>query len=320
MSFHEIPVIIVIYDAGGRRKTWPFLSFYPLILNFVHSRRSRSDPTKRALKVSPPNWLSCAPILQTASWKVGSWKSIAIETSTWSSRWKGEQSAAAALSEPRFLNVVYPLQKTRYGTYVMLLRAKIQSGAEDLAAFESHLLEENGLQRSHSSPTLADSSQVSQASSTLDGGNSSRASGGSGSKLRQEGQRHSYRQAVKKWDRRSGWEGTAWRCPSTCRGFSFEIQEGLELRFQRGQGRRSAPRPPPGAPTRHLNLLIWQRRVGRLQPAWRRRKDELGVDGPARPLRFFWARVQRTQTGTSRVLFSSLCPPSLLPRLGPKAF
>lgn len=80
----------------------------------------------------------------------------------------------------------------------MLLRAKIQSGVEDLAAFESHLLEENGLQRSHSSPTLHDSSQVSQASSTLDGGNSSKASGCSGSKLRQEGQRHSYRQAVKK--------------------------------------------------------------------------------------------------------------------------
>lgn len=79
----------------------------------------------------------------------------------------------------------------------MLLRAKIQSGVEDLAAFESHLLEENGLQRSHSSPTLHDSSQVSQASSTLDGGNCSKASGCS-SKLRQEGQRHSYRQAVKK--------------------------------------------------------------------------------------------------------------------------
>lgn len=82
----------------------------------------------------------------------------------------------------------------------MLLRAKIQSGVEDLAAFESHLLEENGLQRCHSSPTLQDSSQVSQASSALDGANCSRASGGSGgsSKARQEGQRHSYRQAVKK--------------------------------------------------------------------------------------------------------------------------
>lgn len=76
----------------------------------------------------------------------------------------------------------------------MLLRAKIRSGEEDLSVFESQLLEENGLQRAHSSPTLQDSSQ---ASSTRDGGNSSKASGCS-SKLRQEGQRHSYRQAVKK--------------------------------------------------------------------------------------------------------------------------
>lgn len=85
----------------------------------------------------------------------------------------------------------------------MLLRAKIQSGEDDLAAFESQLLEDNSLQRAHSSPTLQDSSQISQASSTRDGGgggDSSRASGCSGGgKSRQEGQRHgSYRQAVKK--------------------------------------------------------------------------------------------------------------------------
>lgn len=80
----------------------------------------------------------------------------------------------------------------------MLLRAKIRSGEEDLSVFESQLLEDNGLQRAHSSPTLQDSSQASQASSsTRDGGNSSKASGCS-SKLRQDGQRHSYRQAVKK--------------------------------------------------------------------------------------------------------------------------
>ncbi len=82
----------------------------------------------------------------------------------------------------------------------MLLRAKIRSGEEDLSVFESLLLEDNGLQRAHSSPTLQDSSQasqISQVSSTRDGGNSSKASGCS-SKLRQEGQRHSYRQAVKK--------------------------------------------------------------------------------------------------------------------------
>lgn len=199
----------------------------------------------------------------------------------------------------------------------MLLRAKIQSGVEDLAAFESHLLEENGLLRSHSSPTLHDSSQVSQASSTLDGGNSSKASGCSGSKLRQEGQRHSYRQAVKKWDGQEGHSIVlpAWGCLSTCRCFSFEIQEGLELWFQRGQGQRSNPRPPD-APTRHLNLLVWQRRVGRHRPAWRCREDELGADRPVGSTQI--QRMQRMlQAGMS---FSSLCPLSLLPRLGPKEF
>uniref|UniRef100_A0A7N6BKI0 PH and SEC7 domain-containing protein 1-like n=2 Tax=Anabas testudineus TaxID=64144 RepID=A0A7N6BKI0_ANATE len=98
------------------------------------------------------------------------------------------------LEEYRQRDEYLEFEKTRYGTYVMLLRAKIRSGEEDLSVFESQLLEENGLQRAHSSPTLQDSSQ---ASSTRDGGNSSKASGCS-SKLRQEGQRHSYRQAVKK--------------------------------------------------------------------------------------------------------------------------
>lgn len=76
----------------------------------------------------------------------------------------------------------------------MLLRAKIRSGEEDLSVFESQLLDDGGLQRAHSSPTLQDSSQASQASQA----SSSRASQASGSKPRQEGQRHSYRQAVKK--------------------------------------------------------------------------------------------------------------------------
>ncbi|XP_029312898.1 PH and SEC7 domain-containing protein 1-like isoform X2 [Cottoperca gobio] len=104
------------------------------------------------------------------------------------------------LEEYRQRDEYLEFEKTRYGTYVMLLRAKIRSGEEDLSVFESQLLEDNGLQRAHSSPTLQDSSQasqISQASSTRDGGNSSKASGCSG-KLRQEGQRHSYRQAVKK--------------------------------------------------------------------------------------------------------------------------
>uniref|UniRef100_A0A665VQ45 Pleckstrin and Sec7 domain containing n=1 Tax=Echeneis naucrates TaxID=173247 RepID=A0A665VQ45_ECHNA len=101
------------------------------------------------------------------------------------------------LEEYRQRDEYLEFEKTRYGTYVMLLRAKIRSGEEDLSVFESQLLEDNGLQRAHSSPTLQDSSQASQASSTREGANSSRASGCS-SKVRQDGQRHSYRQAVKK--------------------------------------------------------------------------------------------------------------------------
>ncbi|CAG05088.1 unnamed protein product, partial [Tetraodon nigroviridis] len=46
------------------------------------------------------------------------------------------------------------LQKTRYGTYAMLLRAKLLSGDEDLSAFEARLFSDGGLQRAHSSPTL----------------------------------------------------------------------------------------------------------------------------------------------------------------------
>ncbi|XP_037546889.1 PH and SEC7 domain-containing protein 1 [Nematolebias whitei] len=102
------------------------------------------------------------------------------------------------LEEYRQRDEYLDFEKTRYGTYIMLLRAKIRSGEEDLSMFESLLLEDSSLQRAHSSPTLQDSSLASQASSTRDGGGSSRASGCSGGKPRQEGQRHSYRQAVKK--------------------------------------------------------------------------------------------------------------------------
>ncbi|XP_034040117.1 PH and SEC7 domain-containing protein 1-like isoform X3 [Thalassophryne amazonica] len=45
-------------------------------------------------------------------------------------------------------------EKTRYGTYAMLLRAKLSSGDEDLLAFESRLFDDCGLQRAYSSPTL----------------------------------------------------------------------------------------------------------------------------------------------------------------------
>lgn len=46
------------------------------------------------------------------------------------------------------------LQKTRYGTYAMLLRAKMADGGADLAAFEARLCSDGGLQRAHSSPLL----------------------------------------------------------------------------------------------------------------------------------------------------------------------
>ncbi|XP_014909798.1 PH and SEC7 domain-containing protein 1-like isoform X2 [Poecilia latipinna] len=100
------------------------------------------------------------------------------------------------LEEYRLRDEYLDFEKTRYGTYVMLLRAKIRSGEEDLSVFESLLLEDSSLQRAHSSPTLQDSSLASQASSSR--GTSSKASACSSSKPRQEGQRNSYRQAVKK--------------------------------------------------------------------------------------------------------------------------
>ncbi|XP_016412318.1 uncharacterized protein LOC107743558 [Sinocyclocheilus rhinocerous] len=82
-------------------------------------------------------------------------------------------------------------EKTRYGTYAMLLRAKIRIGETDLEAFEARLFDDGGLQRAHSSPTLPQDN--SHASSTKE---SSRSSGSMRTK-RSDGQRHSYRQAVK---------------------------------------------------------------------------------------------------------------------------
>lgn len=49
---------------------------------------------------------------------------------------------------------IFWLQKTRYGTYAMLLRAKLSGGDQDLEAFESRLFDDGGLQRAHSSPSL----------------------------------------------------------------------------------------------------------------------------------------------------------------------
>ncbi|XP_043111587.1 uncharacterized protein psda [Puntigrus tetrazona] len=83
-------------------------------------------------------------------------------------------------------------EKTRYGTYAMLLRAKIRIGEMDLEAFEGRLFDDGGLQRAHSSPTLPQDN--SHASSTKE---SSRSSGSSKRTKRSDGQRRSYRQAVK---------------------------------------------------------------------------------------------------------------------------
>ncbi|KAM9848202.1 PH and SEC7 domain-containing protein 1 [Aulostomus maculatus] len=58
------------------------------------------------------------------------------------------------LDEQKLRQEYLEFEKTRYGTYAMLLRAKLSSGAEDLTAFESRLFDDGGLQRAHSSPTL----------------------------------------------------------------------------------------------------------------------------------------------------------------------
>uniref|UniRef100_A0A671Y397 Pleckstrin and Sec7 domain containing n=1 Tax=Sparus aurata TaxID=8175 RepID=A0A671Y397_SPAAU len=58
------------------------------------------------------------------------------------------------LEEHKLRQEYLEFEKTRYGTYAMLLRAKLSSGDEDLAAFEARLFDDGGLQRAHSSPTL----------------------------------------------------------------------------------------------------------------------------------------------------------------------
>uniref|UniRef100_A0A8C7LYA5 Pleckstrin and Sec7 domain containing a n=1 Tax=Oncorhynchus mykiss TaxID=8022 RepID=A0A8C7LYA5_ONCMY len=57
-------------------------------------------------------------------------------------------------------------EKTRYGTYAMLLRSKIRSGEEDLSLFESRLFDDGGLQRAHSSPTLREETPTDQSART----------------------------------------------------------------------------------------------------------------------------------------------------------
>ncbi|XP_018608587.2 PH and SEC7 domain-containing protein 1-like isoform X1 [Scleropages formosus] len=87
------------------------------------------------------------------------------------------------LEEYRQRDEYLEFEKTRYGTYATLLRAKIRCGEDDLSVFETQVQEESSLPRAPSSPTLQQEGSL--------GGSSK------GSK-RTEGQRHSYRQAVKK--------------------------------------------------------------------------------------------------------------------------
>ncbi|KAG1955321.1 uncharacterized protein LOC120474775 [Pimephales promelas] len=105
------------------------------------------------------------------------------------------------LEEYRLREEYLEFEKTRYETYSMLLRAKQRCGGDDLSVFESMLLEEGALQRAQSSPTLQDSSLT---CSTRDGPSPSQTSTAclpqepNNSCSRGQGQRHSYRQAVRK--------------------------------------------------------------------------------------------------------------------------
>ncbi|XP_039624486.1 uncharacterized protein LOC120538928 [Polypterus senegalus] len=113
-------------------------------------------------------------------------RSISSELSELRSYAPDRKGKGREVEEFRQRDEYLEFEKTRYGTYAMLLRAKLRSGEEDLARFESRLFEgpeaeEDGLQRAHSSPTLH---QETETQST-------------GKGKRNEGQRHSYRQAVK---------------------------------------------------------------------------------------------------------------------------
>uniref|UniRef100_A0A9J7Z9L9 PH and SEC7 domain-containing protein 1-like n=1 Tax=Cyprinus carpio carpio TaxID=630221 RepID=A0A9J7Z9L9_CYPCA len=106
------------------------------------------------------------------------------------------------LEEYRLREEYLEFEKTRYETYSMLLRAKQRCDDDDLSVFEAMLLEEGALQRAQSSPTLQDSSMT---CSTRDGASQSTAAGaqepsgnGNNGCSRGQGQRHSYRQAVRK--------------------------------------------------------------------------------------------------------------------------
>ena len=70
-----------------------FISFlllpHDVCVDLVLRRRSGSDPMKLDSELSPPSWPSCAPTLLTARSKGESWRSTASETSIWSLRWAG---------------------------------------------------------------------------------------------------------------------------------------------------------------------------------------------------------------------------------------
>ncbi|KAM9803764.1 uncharacterized protein ACB057_007238 [Neosynchiropus ocellatus] len=93
------------------------------------------------------------------------------------------------LEEQKLRREYLEFEKTRFGTYAMLLRAKMAAGDGDLAAFESALLRDGGLQRTHSSPALEldsplkDQIRRGKKSSSLHAA-SSRTPGGGGAKLR----------------------------------------------------------------------------------------------------------------------------------------
>ncbi|XP_037399995.1 PH and SEC7 domain-containing protein 1 isoform X3 [Pygocentrus nattereri] len=104
------------------------------------------------------------------------------------------------LEEYRLREEYLEFEKTRYETYSMLLRAKQRCGDDNLSVFEAMLLEEGSLQRAQSSPTLQESSLT---CSTRDGPSTARDPSATGNGtgtgcVRGQGQRHSYRQAVKK--------------------------------------------------------------------------------------------------------------------------
>ncbi|XP_076856095.1 PH and SEC7 domain-containing protein 1 isoform X2 [Brachyhypopomus gauderio] len=103
------------------------------------------------------------------------------------------------LEEYRLREEYLEFEKTRYETYSMLLRAKQRCGDDDLSVFEAMLLEEGSLQRAQSSPTLEESLTCSTRDAPSTARDASTTGNGTGlSCVRGQGQRHSYRQAVRK--------------------------------------------------------------------------------------------------------------------------